>query len=173
MAIFGLGAAKAETTQSAYDFSFLTLTGNQPLPLKQFEGKVLLIVNTASKCGLTGQYDGLQKLYDTYKDKGLVILGVPSNDFGGQEPGTAEEIEGFCKKNYGVTFPMASKETVSGEHAHPFYIYAAQRLGFGTKHKWNFHKYLVNRNGELIDYFNSTTSPDSESLIKAVEKELN
>lgn len=158
--------------RTAYDFTFQKLREDEQLPLRQFEGKVLLIVNTASHCGFTPQYDGLEDLYNTYKDKGLVVIGVPSNDFGGQEPGTSEEIARFCKINYGVTFPMTEKEAVSGDSAHPFFIWAKKTLGFGTAPKWNFHKYLVNRHGQLIDYFNSTTSPDSDSIRKAIEKAL-
>ena len=172
--MFGLTSAKAADAQegSAYDYSFTTLIGENPLPLSQFKGKVILIVNTASHCGFTKQYSGLQKLYDDYKDKGLVILGVPANDFGGQEPGSSDEIAQFCKLNYGVTFPMASKQVVSGDEAHPFYLWARKTLGFGTAPKWNFHKYLVSRDGALIDYFNSTTSPDSDRLIKAIDTAL-
>lgn len=157
---------------TAYDYSFTTLIGEKPLPLSQFKGKVVLVVNTASQCGFTKQYDGLQKLYDSYKDQGLVILGVPSNDFGSQEPGSSEEIATFCKKNFGVTFPMASKQVVSGDNAHPFYVWARKTLGFGTAPKWNFHKYLVGRDGALLDYFNSTTSPEADSLKDAIEKAL-
>lgn len=158
--------------KTVYDFTFHKLREKGDLPLKQFEGKVLLIVNTASNCGFTPQYDGLEKLYNTYKDKGLVVIGVPSNDFGGQEPGTNQEIANFCRINYGVTFPMAEKEVVSGDGAHPFYLWAKKTLGFGTAPKWNFHKYLVDRHGRLVDYFNSTTSPDSNRIKEAIEKEL-
>jgi glutathione peroxidase len=164
--------APAASQKTAYDFEFKTLMGESPLPLSQFKGKVLLVVNTASKCGFTGQYKGLQALYDTYKDRGLVIIGVPSNDFGGQEPGKAEEIKQFCELNYGVTFPMTSKNVVSGDEAHPFYRWAYEVLGFGTGPKWNFHKYLVGSNGALVDYFGSSTSPDSEKLKEAIEKLL-
>jgi glutathione peroxidase len=164
--------ANATQTGSAYDYSFTTLIGEEPLPLSQFKGKVLLIVNTASKCGFTKQYEGLEALYEKYKDKGLVIIGVPSNDFGKQEPGTSEEIASFCKLNYGVTFPMTSKQVVSGDAAHPFYKWARETLGFGTAPKWNFHKYLVDKNGRLIDYFNSTTAPDEKNLIDAIESLL-
>lgn len=157
---------------SAYNYSFTTLQGEEELPLSQFRGKVLLIVNAASKCGFTKQYDGLQKLYDKYKDKGLVIIGVPSNDFGKQEPGTSEEIANFCKLNYGVDFIMTSKQVVSGDDAHPFYKWAAQALGFGTAPKWNFHKYLVDKNGVLVDHFESITAPDSQKLVDAIEKLL-
>ncbi len=159
--------------KTAYDFSFKTLAGADPLPLKSFEGKVLLVVNTASKCGFTKQYEGLEKLYKSYKEKGLVVIGVPSNDFGAQEPGFAQEIARFCSLTYGVTFPMTAKETVSGSDAHPFYGWARSILGFGTAPKWNFHKYLINRQGKLVDYFHSTTSPDSDRVITAIEKALN
>lgn len=154
----------------AYDFSFKTLMGEKSLPLKQFEGQVLLIVNTASLCGFTPQYEDLEELYTAYKKQGLIILGVPSNDFGNQEPGTNAEIDSFCKINYGVSFPMASKEVVSGEKAHPFYIWAKEV--FGNPPQWNFHKYLVDRRGHLVDYFNSTTSPRSQDALDAVEKAL-
>jgi len=111
-------------------------------------------------------------LYEKYKDKGLVIIGVPSNDFGKQEPGSNDEIASFCKLNYGVSFPMAAKEDVVGDNAHPFYKWAYKTLGFGTAPKWNFHKYLIDRQGKLADYFNSTTAPDAPRLIKAIEKLL-
>jgi glutathione peroxidase len=158
---------------NAYDYAFKTLRGGEALPLAQFRGKVLLIVNTASKCGFTKQYAGLESLYTAYKDQGFVILGIPSNDFGKQEPGPEEEIADFCKLNYGVSFPMAAKEIVSGNNAHPFYIWAKQTLGFGTAPKWNFHKYLINKEGNLIDYFNSPTSPESNRMKKAIEDLLN
>ena len=165
-------SAAEDSSPNVYDFSFKTLVGGKPMPLSNYKGKVLLIVNTASQCGFTPQYEGLEKLYAAYKDKGLVIIGVPSNDFGAQEPGSSEEIAHFCKLNYGVSFPMASKEIVSGSDAHPFYKYAKKTLGFGTAPKWNFHKYLVNRKGVLIDYFNSTTSPDSSRIKSAIESAL-
>ncbi|MCW8387747.1 glutathione peroxidase [Fluoribacter dumoffii] len=167
--------ASADSTQlnnNAYDYSFHTLRGHEPLPLSVFRGKVLIVVNTASKCGFTPQYARLEKLYEKYKDRGLVILGVPANDFGGQEPGTEQEIANFCQVNYGVTFPMAAKEVVSGKNAHPFYLWAKEKLGFGTAPKWNFHKYLINRKGDLVDYFYSTTSPEAGRFVKAVEKAL-
>ena len=172
--MFGFTSANAADTPkgSAYDYSFTTLIGEKTLPLSQFKGKVILIVNTASQCGFTKQYSSLQKLYDDYKDSGLVILGVPSNDFGEQEPGSSDEIAQFCALNFGVTFPMASKQVVSGDAAHPFYLWARETLGFGTAPKWNFHKYLVGRDGALIDHFNSTTAPDNERLIKAIDEEL-
>src|SRR5262249_54993644 len=133
--------------KTAYDFSFETLAGD-PMPLSQYRGKALLIVNTASKCGFTPQYKGLQALYDKYKGRGLVVIGVPSNDFGAQEPGSAAEIKSFCELNYGVTFPMTSKYAVTGNSAHAFYKWAYEALGFGAAPKWNFHKYLASRDGK-------------------------
>jgi glutathione peroxidase len=146
--------------------------GKQPMPLSAYKGKVILIVNTASHCGFTPQFAGLESLYQKYKDRGLVVIGVPSNDFGKQEPGSGEEIEKFCTLNFGVTFPMTSKEVVSGDKAHPFYIWARQELGFGSAPKWNFHKYIIDRKGNVVDYFYSTTKPDSKKIIDAIEKLL-
>ena len=166
-------SARADTdARTAYDFTFDSLTGDEPLPLAHYRGKVILVVNTASKCGFTPQYEGLQKLYDTYKDRGFIIVGVPSNDFGQQEPGTGEEIAHFCKLNYGVTFPMASKEDVVGDNAHPFYKWAYDKFGFVGKPKWNFHKYLIDRSGHLVDYFHSTTKPDDSALTAKIEELL-
>jgi len=161
-----------DISQTAYDFSFHNLMGPDDLPLAQFKGKVILVVNTASKCGFTPQYEGLEKLYEKYRDHGLVIIGVPSNDFGSQEPGTNQDIATFCKLNYGVNFPMAAKEDVVGDKAHPFYQWARARLGILSIPKWNFHKYLINRRGEIVDYFHSTTHPDNKRLIDAIEKQL-
>lgn len=158
--------------KTAYDFSFISIDANKKLSLGDFKGKVILIVNTASKCGFTSQYADLQAIYEQYKDKGLVIIGIPSNDFGLQEPGSNEEILNFCQIKYGVTFPMAQKEKVSGDDPHPFYKWAKESLGFGTAPKWNFHKYLLSREGNLIDYFHSTTSPQSDRFKKAIEKAL-
>lgn len=164
--------ATAVANGSAYDYRFQSLMGGEPLPLSQFKGKVMLVVNTASHCGFTGQYAGLQALHDRYHEDGLVVIGVPSNDFGAQESGSAEEIADFCQLNYGVTFPMTAKEIVSGDKAHPFYQWARRSLGFGTAPKWNFHKYLVNRQGKAIDHFNSTTNPDAKSMVEAIEAAL-
>lgn len=166
---FSSALAENESSESAYNFQFTTLGSEQPMPLSAYQGKVILIVNTASHCGFTKQYEGLETIYQKYKDAGLVVIGVPSNDFGAQEPGSSEEIAQFCKLNYGVSFPMAAKEKVSGEGAHPFYLWAKEELGFGTAPKWNFHKYLINRQGKLVDYFHSTTAPDSDRIIKAIE----
>jgi glutathione peroxidase len=153
---------------SAYDFVFKSIDG-APMPLSKFSGKALLIVNTASFCGFTKQYTELQTLWSRYKDKGLIVLGVPSNDFGQQEPGTETEIKEFCKINFDIDFPMTAKEQVKGASAHPFYKWALNKKGAIAKPRWNFHKYLINSNGVLMDWFSSPTSPLSTRLINSVE----
>jgi glutathione peroxidase len=156
---------------TAFLFSFPLLDGGT-LALSDYQGKVMLIVNTASQCGFTPQYKGLEELYNKYKEQGLVIIGVPSNDFGHQEPGSSEEIKCFVKDHYSVTFPMTAKQEVKGENADPFYKWANQQVGFIGSPKWNFHKYLINKNGELVDWFSSVTSPTSSKVTKAIEKAL-
>ena len=156
---------------NAYQFSFQSIEG-EPMPLSKFEGKVLLVVNTASQCGFTSQYSGLVELWKKYKDEGLVVLAVPSNDFGGQEPGTANEIKTFCEVTFGVDFPMTEKVSVAGSDPHPFYQWAKAELGARAKPRWNFHKYVVGRDGELIDWFSSITSPNSSRLTKSIERAL-
>jgi glutathione peroxidase len=153
---------------TVYDFTLETLQG-KPLPLKQFKGKPLLIVNTASKCGFTPQYKGLEQIWKANKDKGLVVIGVPSNDFGRQEPGSAGEIQSFCEINYGVDFPMAAKVPVSGSAAHPLFKWLGEQGGFLSKPRWNFYKYLIDRDGKLATWFASLTPPDSGKFRKAVE----
>lgn len=167
-----LMASPALSQDNAYKFTFDSLMTEEPIQLSNYKGKAIFIVNTASNCGFTGQYEGLENLYNTYKDKGLVVIGVPSNDFAQQEPGTNEEIAKFCKFNYGVSFPMASKYSVVGDQAHPFYKWAKDQLGFGTAPKWNFHKYLINTKGELVEYFYSPTDPEADRVIEAIEKAL-
>jgi len=162
----------ATLAKNAYDFTFTTLVGHEAMPLKMYRGKTILIVNVASKCGFTGQYAGLEQLFEKYKDQGLVIIGVPSNDFAKQEPGSNQEIANFCRLNYGVSFPMTEKVHVIGKDAHPFFQWAKQTLGFASAPKWNFHKYLINRHGELVDYFYSTTTPNSKRFLQTIEKNL-
>ena len=157
--------------KSAHDFAFTSIAG-EPLPLSAFDGKALLVVNTASRCGLTPQYEGLEKLWADYRGKGLVVLGVPSNDFGAQEPGTESEIQGFCQTNYGVDFPMTSKVPVSGPHAHPFYAWAKDQLGAEAEPRWNFHKILVGKDGRLIRGFGSRTEPSDSDLVQAIDAAL-
>ena len=156
---------------NAYDFSFSRANG-ETLKLADFKGKVLLVVNTASKCGFTRQYIGLQELYEKYAEYGLILIAVPSNDFGGQEPGDDAQIVEFCNTHYSLTFPLVNKAVVSGAKAHPFYVWAKKELGFGTAPKWNFHKYLIDRRGSLVDYFYSTTLPQSVKVIRAIKELL-
>ena len=155
---------------SAFDFGFTTIDG-QPMPLQAYQVKVLLVVNVASKCGLTPQYKGLEALSKQYRDQGLVVIGVPANDFGAQEPGTEAEIQSFCTTNFGVDFPMASKEPVVGASAHPFYQWAVEELGADAAPKWNFHKYLVGRDGKVTS-FGSRTTPDAPELVGAIQAAL-
>ncbi len=164
-------AAEQLKGKTAWDFQFQSIDGS-PLPLSKFEGNVLLVVNVASFCGFTPQYEGLQALHEKYKERGLTVVGVPSNDFGDQEPGDSKEIKKFCQGTYGITFPLTGKETLSGPKAHPFYAWARQDLGWLNAPKWNFHKYLVGRNGKLVTSFFSTTKPSSSKLVKAVEEQL-
>ena len=164
--------AKETLAQDAYAFSFNQLMSSQPLKLSDYKGKVMLIVNTASECGFTPQYKDLEALYQKYKDQGLVVIGVPSNDFGKQEPGSSEQIAKFCEVNYGVTFPMAKKEDVTGSDAHPFYQWAKAKLGTLSAPKWNFSKYLIDKKGNLVDYYISTTNPMDSKITKKIEKLL-
>lgn len=162
--------AKELKNHTAHDFSFRKIDGGE-LPLSSYKGKLLLVVNTASKCGFTKQYDGLQDLYEKYKDKGLVVLGVPSNDFLGQEPGSNAEIKKFCETSFGITFPMTEKVVVKGGEAHPFYLWASAQEKGGTP-GWNFHKFLISQEGHLVESFGSKTEPDDAELIKAIEQNL-
>ena len=165
----------AETSKTVCEFSAETLDGRSA-SLSEFNGKVLLIVNTASQCGFTPQYAGLEALYRTYKERGLAVLGFPCNQFGAQEPGTAAEIGAFCERNYGVSFPMFAKIDVNGEKTHPLYRFLKKEkpgllgpLGGGSI-KWNFTKFLVDSSGKVVGRFASTTKP--ESLARNIEKLL-
>jgi glutathione peroxidase len=164
-------AAQGQQSGSAFSFDFTAING-QPMPLDQYRGKVLLVVNTASFCGFTPQYEGLQALWEKYKDRGLVVLGVPSNDFGEQEPGTASEIGAFCKGQFGVTFPLTEKSVVRGEGAHPFYKWAYEASGRKSAPGWNFHKYLVSRDGRLVAWFPTAIKPQSRAVTDKIEAEL-
>jgi glutathione peroxidase len=156
---------------NAHDFTFVRLTGEK-LPLKDFKGKAILIVNTASECGYTPQYDDLEKLWQAMKDKGVVVLGVPCNQFGAQEPGSEAQIGAFCRKQYGVTFPLTAKCDVKGKDAHPFYQWANKAAGTSGQPKWNFHKYLIAPDGSLAASFSSQTRPGGANIRKALEKVL-
>ena len=165
--LFGLFSSKAQTPKSIHSFKVESLDG-KTIDFSKFKGKKILIVNTASECGFTPQYEDLEKLYDTYKNK-LVIVGFPANNFGGQEPGSNQEIATFCKKNYGVSFPMAAKVSVKGSDAAPIFKFLTDKKLNGVKNTtilWNFTKFLLNEKGELVDTFISTTKPTSDSITK-------
>lgn len=164
-------AAPASADGTAWDHTFQSIDG-KPMPLSDFLGKVLLVVNTASFCGFTPQYSALQKLYDTYESRGLVVIGVPSNDFGGQEPKSDAEVKKFCQGAFGITFPLTSKYEVTGANKHPFYKWASETLGAMNGPWWNFHKYLVGRDGKLVTFFGTRTEPQAASVISAIEAEL-
>ncbi len=156
---------------TAFDFTLTSLQG-EPLKLAQYAGSPLLIVNTASRCGFTPQYEGLQALWSQHRERGLTLIGVPSNDFGRQEPGSEAEIAGFCSANYGVSFPMTEKLRVRGRDADPLFHWLAQQGGLLSRPRWNFFKYVIGRDGRLADWFSSVTSPDSPRLRTAVSRVL-
>jgi glutathione peroxidase len=156
---------------TAHDFQFHSIDG-AALPLSTFKGKAVLVVNVASQCGLTPQYEGLEKLWRENRDKGLVILGVPANDFGSQEPGTENEIKTFCETRFAVDFPMTAKEHVIGGAAHPLYKWIAGELGEDAAPKWNFHKYLIGKDGTIAGTFGSRTEPNDAAMNKAIDEAL-
>ena len=162
---------KMKNTNSFYNFSATTLEGEE-IAMNAYKDKVVLIVNTASKCGFTPQYEGLEKLHDLYADKGLVVLGFPCNQFGSQEQGSNEEIASFCQLNYGVSFQMFSKIEVNGDNEHPIYKFLKSEKGglFGSKIKWNFTKFLLDKNGNVVDRYATTTKP--LSIEKDIKKLL-
>ena len=166
-------AATLFAASGVYSFTLNSIDG-QPAPLANYKGKVVLMVNVASQCGYTPQYAGLEALYEKYKDQGFVILGFPANNFGAQEPGTNEEIKTFCTRKYSVTFPMYSKISVKGSDQAPLYSYLTKDTGPGLTGdiKWNFTKFLVDRNGKVVQRFESAVTPDSKEIVAAVEKEL-
>jgi glutathione peroxidase len=171
MLVLPLGLAQAQSSIGAHGFEFTSIAG-APLPLETYKGKAVLVVNTASRCGYTPQYADLQTVWERYRDRGLVVLGVPSNDFGGQEPGTEAEIKQFCEVNFNVDFPMTSKVRVTGDGSHPFYRWAAAVLGADAAPRWNFHKYLIAPDGRLVGWFSTPTAPTSEEVTRAIESHL-
>lgn len=165
-------AAFAECTSPLLDVAFRPLAQKDPVNLcERFRGQVLLVVNTASKCGYTPQYEGLEALHKRLAERGFAVVGFPSNDFKGQEPGTEEEIREFCINTYGVQFPMFEKVTVKQDNAVPFYRALAEQAG-GRYPAWNFHKYLIGRDGNVVASFDSETVPDDAELLQAIEAEL-
>ena len=161
----------SDNTKTFFDFKINSINGEE-LDLSSFKGKTILLVNVASKCGFTNQYDDLQKIYDDFRDKGLIVIGIPTNQFGGQEPGSEKEIKNFCETNFNITFPMTSKYEVKGANAHPIYIWAKDTFGKSTVPKWNFHKILINKNGKIEDTFASFTGPLSNKVVKKIEEIL-
>ena len=157
------------SNRTAYDFTLDTLAG-APLPLRRFEGKPILLVNTASKCGFTPQYEALQALWSHYQPRGLMVIGAPCNDFAGQEPGGAEEISRFCATNYGVSFPMTAKLHVRGREIHPLFAWLGEQGGILSRPRWNFYKYLIGRDGQLRTWFTSVTGPMSGRMHTAIDR---
>lgn len=163
--------ASHDTARSVHEFTPENIDG-QKIALDKYKGNVLLIVNTASECGYTPQYEGLQALYEEYKEQGLVVLGFPANNFGGQEPGTDKQIKKFCKVNYDVTFPMFSKVSVKGKEQHPLFRYltTAENPDFMGEIKWNFEKFLIDQDGKVIRRFRSKVEPQDDQILRAIEK---
>ena len=162
------------TAKSVYDFTLKNSKG-QDVKLSEFRGQVVMLVNVASKCGYTPQYDGLQKIYERYKAQGFTVLGFPANNFGAQEPGSDEEIQEFCRINYGVTFPVFSKISVKGDDKHPLYKYLTERETnpeFAGEIKWNFNKFLVGRDGRIVARFDSADKPEDAKVTQAIESAL-
>lgn len=163
--------AESKTCASLLDLEVRRLAGEEVVNLcEAYQGQVILVVNTASKCGFTSQYEALERLYRTYRDRGFVVLGFPSNDFANQEPGSEQEIQKFCRLTYSVEFPMFEKVSVKKGQAAPLFERLA--LAGAPYPKWNFYKYLIDRNGNLVDHYISTTKPDSTKVVKAIESVL-
>ncbi|MGH7254165.1 MAG: glutathione peroxidase [Nitrospirales bacterium] len=165
------GNKTGQRTAPVYAFTLDDIDGT-PLPLQRFQGKVLLMVNTASFCGNTPQYEGLQTLYDRYRDQGLEILAFPANNFGKQEPGTNEEIKNFCYTKYSLTFPLFSKISVKGSDKHPLYQYLTEQSPFPGEVEWNFQKFLVDRQGQVVARYKPRTQPLSDEVLQDIERYL-
>ena len=170
ISLFG-NNVNANYDKLAYAFKFTDLDGS-PLNLADFKNKVIVVVNVASQCGFTNQYEDMQNIWEKYQSKGLIIIGVPSNDFGKQEPGSNSEIKNFCEAKFGISFPMTEKISVKGPNAHPFYKWAEKNHGKSAIPKWNFHKIIIGKNGKVYETFSSITKPTSGKFIKTLEKAL-
>ena len=168
ISLFG-NKLSANYEKLAYDFEFKDLDGSS-LNLSDYKGKVIVVVNVASQCGFTNQYKDMQKVWEQYQDRGVVMLGVPSNDFGNQEPGNNKEIKNFCEAKFGISFPMTEKISVKGPNAHPFYQWAKKNHGKSAIPKWNFHKIIIDRSGKINKTFSSMTNPTSRKFISTLEK---
>lgn len=161
----------SKTDLNAYDFSFNNINEKKYF-LKQHKGKVLMVVNVASQCGFTKQYADLQKLHEEYKNQGLILIGIPSNDFGNQEPGSNKEIKNFCETNFGITFPIMEKTSILGKNRHPFYNWVKENYGKSGIPKWNFYKILINKDGQVEEVYSSLTKPRSSKIINKLKKIL-
>ena len=168
ISLFG-NKLSADYEKLAYDFQFNDLDGSA-LNLSDYRGKVIIVVNVASQCGFTKQYEDMQNVWEKYQSEGIVKLAIPSNDFGNQEPGSSKDIKNFCEAKFGISFPMTEKVSVKGSDAHPFYIWARENHGKSAIPKWNFHKIIIDRNGKIAETFASITNPSSKRFIKALEK---
>ena len=166
-----LNKSISDNSKTIFDFKIDSISVDE-LNLSNLKGQTLLLVNVASNCGFTKQYDDLQKLYDTFKDKGLVVVGIPSNQFGAQEPGNNSEIKDFCETNFNITFPMTGKYDVKGDNAHPIYLWAKETYGKSAIPKWNFHKILINKDGIVEETYASFTNPMAKKIIKKLEQIL-
>ena len=171
--MFSFFSTKADANYKnlAHNFSFKDINDKE-YSLQQHKGKTMLIVNVASQCGFNKQYSDLQKLHEEYKDKGLVLIGIPSNDFGNQEPGSNSEIKSFCETNFGITFPIMSKTLVLGKDQHPFYKWVENNYGKSGIPKWNFYKILINKQGKIEEVYNSLTNPKSSKIVKKLKEIL-
>ena len=168
MMSFSGNNVNADYEKLAYDFNFKDLDGNH-LNLSDYKGKVNVAINVASQCGYTNQYEDMQQVWEKYQSKGIVILGIPSNDFGKQEPGSNQDIKNFCEAKFGISFPMTEKVSVKGSEAHPFYIWAQKNYGKSAIPKWNFHKIIIDKNGKVAETFSSITNPTSKKFTKTLE----
>ena len=171
--MFSLFATKSNSTYNklAYEFSFKDLDGTE-LKLSEFKNNVIVVTNVASRCGFTSQYEDLQNLWENYQEKGLVVIGIPSNSFN-QEPGSNEEVKNFCEAKFGISFPMTEKVKVKGSEAHEFYKWANKNYGKSAVPKWNFHKIIIGKDGKIFDTFSSMTKPTSGKCVKVIEEALN
>ncbi len=165
--MFGIFSKVAADNGSAYDYEFKGIDGSS-IKLSEFRNKVIVVVNVASRCGYTPQYDDLQNLWSKYKNKDLIIIGVPTNNFR-QEPGSNDEIKDFCETNFGITFPLTEKMSVIGNDSHPFYKWAKKDFGIGAIPKWNFHKIIIGKDGRVAKTFTSITNPSSKKFLKIIE----
>ena len=168
ISFFG-NSVSANYEKLAYDFKFKDLDGST-LRLSDYKAKIIVVVNVASQCGFTNQYEDMQKVWENYQKKGVIIIGVPSNDFGNQEPGNNKEIKDFCEAKFGISFPMTEKVSVKGSEAHPFYIWARENHGRSAIPKWNFHKIIIDKNGKIAETFSSITNPSSKKFIEVLDR---